>query len=337
MARLPRILFTHTYPPGHLASFVEIDLRFLEEKYQVETLSMTSLPHPLRNPDLWRAVARNDVVFGWFGRCAPVAVVARLLHKPSLLVAGGADAVSVPEIGYGLTQVRTRRARFWLALGYRWATQVLLFSDASKASLLELRGVRTNNLATLYLGIDTEHFKPKGAKAAHALTVSYVTDENFRRKGVYTFIDAARLTPDLAFRLGGKPVEAETVNKIQALAPPNLTYLGMLSNAQLLDEYQQAKVYVQLSVHEGFGMALAEAMACGCVPVVTDRGSIPEVVGDTGVYVPVGDAGAAAMAIRGALADSDNRSAQQVRERIAALFPIEQRRVGLRAAIEATL
>jgi glycosyltransferase involved in cell wall biosynthesis len=37
---------------------------------------------------------------------------------------------------------------------------------------------------------------------------------------------------------------------------------------------------------EGFGMPVAEAMACGTPVIVSDRGSLPEVVGDAGIVVP---------------------------------------------------
>ena len=48
---------------------------------------------------------------------------------------------------------------------------------------------------------------------------------------------------------------------------------------------RRASVYVQASWHEGFGMAVAEAMLAGCVPVVRDAGAMPEVVGDAGVLI----------------------------------------------------
>ncbi len=37
------------------------------------------------------------------------------------------------------------------------------------------------------------------------------------------------------------------------------------------------------SHYEGFGLTALEAMACGTPTVVSDRGSLPEVVGDTGL------------------------------------------------------
>ena len=39
------------------------------------------------------------------------------------------------------------------------------------------------------------------------------------------------------------------------------------------------------SLGEGFGLPALEAMACGTVVVVSDRGALPEVVGDAGLIV----------------------------------------------------
>ena len=70
------------------------------------------------------------------------------------------------------------------------------------------------------------------------------------------------------------------------------------------------------------GMALAEAMACECVPVVTNNAALPEVVGDTGFYVPYGDPKATADAIEKALKSNKGNVA---RERIKKMFPLNRR------------
>jgi glycosyltransferase involved in cell wall biosynthesis len=69
-------------------------------------------------------------------------------------------------------------------------------------------------------------------------------------------------------------------------------------------------VYCQLSTHEGFGVALAEAMSCGCVPVVTRKYALPEVVGHTGFYVPYNNAEATADIIRQALTSENGLKAR---------------------------
>ncbi len=98
---------------------------------------------------------------------------------------------------------------------------------------------------------------------------------------------------------------------------------------------QRAKVYVQVSAHEGFGCSLAEAMLCECVPVVTDRGAIPEVVGDTGFYVPFGDSKVAATKIKDAMMATKN--GKRARERIVNLFPLQKRERDLVKEIDSLL
>lgn len=67
---------------------------------------------------------------------------------------------------------------------------------------------------------------------------------------------------------------------------PNVEFTGFLDHTRLLDYYQKAKVYCQLSTHESFGVAIVEAMCCECIPVVTRKSALPEIVEKLGFYVP---------------------------------------------------
>jgi len=330
-----KILFVHTYPLDQLVPFVRQDLLLLQQMYQVEELALTSLrlpKGPLVSPEVWRAIARNDLVFVWFN--SPLAIIAKVLKKPCLLVGGGADVVNLPEIGYGVGLMPSRR-RFLAKMGFRLASQVLLFSNSSRQSLQVFIGKRTQNFKTLYLAVDGDVYKPGSNKTSQVLTVGYVNINNLRRKGLQTFAAASCITPDIPYKLGGKVTEQAAIEIIKSVASSNLEYLGYLDDSQLLAEYQRARVYAQLSAHEGFGMALAEAMACECVPVVTAQGSIPEVVGDTGVYVVVEDPIAASEAIERVIKDSNSELlGKRARQRIIDMFPISKRKNELQVIIE---
>ncbi|MCZ6727476.1 MAG: glycosyltransferase family 1 protein [Acidobacteria bacterium] len=66
---------------------------------------------------------------------------------------------------------------------------------------------------------------------------------------------------------------------------PGVRYLGRLTRPQLLEVLQGTLVFVYPSLYEGFGLPVAEAMACGRPVITSDISSLPEVVGDAGVLV----------------------------------------------------
>ena len=74
-------------------------------------------------------------------------------------------------------------------------------------------------------------------------------------------------------------------SKIRQRAPRNVIILGRMTDEELADLYVRCKAFVFLSLKEGFGLPVAEAMAARCPMLLSDRHSIPEVAGSLGVYV----------------------------------------------------
>jgi glycosyltransferase involved in cell wall biosynthesis len=79
-------------------------------------------------------------------------------------------------------------------------------------------------------------------------------------------------------------------------------------NAELPPLYSAASLLAMPSLYEGFGLPALEAMACGCPVVASDRGSLPEVVGEGGLLVPIDDASAFSTAMLRVLTDAPLRA-----------------------------
>lgn len=87
-------------------------------------------------------------------------------------------------------------------------------------------------------------------------------------------------------------------------------------------------MYLQPTLHEGFGLAIAEAMSCG-VPVITSKvAAVPEIVGDTGIYVDQNDPKEIAEAVKELLSNPEKREklGKLARERIRNNFTYEIRK-----------
>lgn len=103
-----------------------------------------------------------------------------------------------------------------------------------------------------------------------------------RDKGVDIFLDIAETLSQETFQLVG-PVSPESERK-RAEELDNVTLLGWTDDMQAA--YGRSKLVVVPSRYdEPFGRVAAEAMVSGIPCVVSDRGGLPEVVGDTGEVV----------------------------------------------------
>lgn len=133
------------------------------------------------------------------------------------------------------------------------------------------------------------------------------------RKNVDVVLDAMEI---LAAR-GGEPALLALAGRVgwmsdavvaRARSSPRVRWLGEVSDADLPLLLAGATVFVSPSSYEGFGLAVAEAMAAGTAVVGGSGSSLDEVVGDAGLLVPPRDAGAVADAVGALLTDDALRT-----------------------------
>ncbi|NET28211.1 glycosyltransferase [Okeania sp. SIO1I7] len=78
-------------------------------------------------------------------------------------------------------------------------------------------------------------------------------------------------------------------NEYREYATGTVVHSLILSDEELKVAYSGAVALVYPSLYEGFGMPIAEALACGCPVITCANASIPEVAGETAIYVDAND------------------------------------------------
>lgn len=314
--------------------FVQLDCELLAKNYELTVRFEASL-RKLNIIDLWRQVRKHDLVYCWFASWHaffPV-LFARLQRKPSVVVVGGYDVASVPQAGYGSQRGGFRR--YLTRIVMNCATRLLPFSEAAGCEAVLKAGAASEKCSVIYLGVQSRDHRPEQPRQKMALSVGYINKENFLRKGLLPFVQASTLLPDVKFVHAG-PCSDNSIEELRKAAGPNVSFLGFVSDDKLSDLFQQASVYVQASLHEGFGMSVAESMSAGCIPVTSQFGSLPEIVGDTGVYLADVTPQAVAEGIKAGLILS-NETRVQAQKRVRDLFSLRERERRLKAVLDELL
>ena len=323
-----RILFLHQ----KLMSFVHRDLELLRRNYDV-TEMMTS-GNCLDLPRLASLVRQCDVVFCWFGKLHAFWAIlfAKLFGRKTVVVAGGDDVAGEKKLGYGLFAHPVKR--YFGFFIFRYADLVLAVSEYNRKEAIFNAKVRPEKVSLLYHGFEKDIFHPVEGirKEATAVTVGRITNETIVKKGIKLFVESARYNRKIRFIVIG-PAEEEPLSVLRKAASANVEFTGPLYGNHLIEALSSAKVYVQISSHESFGCSVAEAMLCGCIPVVSRRAALPEVIGNSGFFVDELLPEALAAKISAAMA-APGEFGKMARRRIVGRFPVEAREAGLIEAIK---
>jgi glycosyltransferase involved in cell wall biosynthesis len=127
---------------------------------------------------------------------------------------------------------------------------------------------------------------------------------------IRTFAQITDDHPDATLQIIGDGPELSSYQRlVENLGlTSKVDFSGWIDHEGVRSALQQASVFVFPSRHEGFGIALVEAMATGCPIVASEVGGIPEVVhGTNAILIPPEDSEALAEAIDVALRDDSWR------------------------------
>jgi glycosyltransferase involved in cell wall biosynthesis len=254
-----------------------------------------------------------------------------LLHSPDFIP---------PSFGYGQSVITihdlnflyypsflTPESRRYYNGQVEWAVQrakhILADSHATKADLTSLLGVASERITVVHLAADSR-FRPLPEMQARQATERYGLEPGFLlfvgtlepRKNVPGLLQAYRILLDRKVTasplvlIGGKGwLYEEICGCVQALnLGGQVRFLNRVPDADMARLYNAASLLTTPTFYEGFGLPALEAMSCGTPVVVSDRASLPEVVGEAGLLVDPDEPEDIARALERVLTDDSLRA-----------------------------
>ncbi len=198
------------------------------------------------------------------------------------------------------------------------ADAVITVSQSSKQDVLErlhLPPAQHGKVHVVYNGLDPVFFEKHDTPRHDPAEILYVGRLDPYKNVpqlVTAFAEAMKKLPNgTRLRIIGPPdpryPEAMTAARQLDLFP-YMDWEGHVSDEMLLDAVRRASVLVLPSEYEGFGLPVAEAMACGTPVICSDASSLPEVGGEAVRYVPSRDLYALVDALVEVMGDPDLRN-----------------------------
>ncbi len=245
-----------------------------------------------------RARAGREIFIGWSSfaleSLRSISHDHRVIVRDSAHLRAQLDILKEEYARFGLRLPNRSRALAREEEEYALADTVVVLSRFAQQSF-EKQGVASHKLRVLPLGADTRLFQPLAKdRITLPLKVVYFGSVSIR-KGVTYLLDAMKKLPASEAKLTViGPVEA-ALSGLRA-KHPEVEWLASKSHAELARLLPTFDVFVLPTLEDGFGQTLVQAMACGLVPISTDRCGAAEVLeqGVDGFVVPAGSSGAIA-------------------------------------------
>jgi len=183
--------------------------------------------------------------------------------------------------------------------------------ELDRRRVIEMQLFPPSRTAVISPGLDDEYLsaaRETSKERRVAFTGSWIS-----RKGIRNVVEVMNLVlgerPELHLDLYGTGGGEAIPRHFSQSVRQRIAVHGRLSNQEIADGLSRACVFFFPSQYEGFGMALAEAMACGCAPVTTPTGFGAELRdGDEALVCAFDDTSAMRRAVLALLDDESLRS-----------------------------
>ena len=209
-------------------------------------------------------------------------------------------------------------ARVVLPRAARCADAIITLSQASKADIVAGLGIAPERVSVVPPGVDPlftplapGHERAADLRRRYGLAGDFILTVGSvepRKNLPRLFAAVAQLrgrpgTADVALVHAGP--DGWLANGVRRT--PGVRFLGHVPRADLATLYSLARVCAYPSLYEGFGLPVAEAMACGCPVVTSNVSSMPEVAGDAAELVDPASVDAIAASIEALWTDEARR------------------------------
>ncbi|MBN1866445.1 glycosyltransferase family 4 protein [Candidatus Sumerlaeota bacterium] len=260
-----------------------------------------------------------------------------LFHGPAFVVPARCRVPSVVTIHdlvfklFPRTVPISRRYYYRTAIprSIQAASRILADSRCTARDLAERMGAEPARISVVPLGVGLRFFaEPETQQAYWARTRLHLPDRYWITVGTleprknlsrllkaYSLLSARRSAPPLVI-VGRKGWGVSGLERqVSRLGlRDRVRFVGFVSDGELPILYRLASGFVCVSLYEGFGLPVLEAMAAGVPVVASDSSSIPEVTGNVATLVNPLDPEAIAQGIEQVL----NAPEEETRARIEA-------------------
>ena len=173
--------------------------------------------------------------------------------------------------------------------------KIIAVGNATKNDLIKFYHCEEDKITVAYNGYDSNKFNkiPSSKSRVEILKsdkkyILYVARIEHPGKNHLNLIKAYELLPEAIKTeynlvcVGGFKERSEEVleYKEKSKDSDKIIFTGYFPSEDLTDLYKLASLFVMPSFFEGFGIPLVEAMACNIPVISSDRGPLPEVVGE---------------------------------------------------------
>lgn len=182
----------------------------------------------------------------------------------------------------------------------RYADRIIAVSECTKKKIMQFVGIKEDRIRVIYEAAQ-DNFKPVDDKELFLrLREKYKIDVDFilyvgaitphKNIGVLIKAFGQRSFKDFGLVLAGIDNDKEYLTYINMLVgqlklKERVYILGHIPQEDLVGFYNMARLVISVSLHEGFGLPILEAMACGRPVIASGNTSMREIVDSSGILI----------------------------------------------------